>query len=192
MPSLEQHSAGTALSPPDRQLADLLGAAAQQDDIAFAELYRLTSGRLHALARRMVGAARAGDALQEAYLRVWTHAARYDASRGTPLQWMAAITRNYCLSMLRVEPLLADDWDSVEISVFAAPDSVYDLQRCLNTLDARERHCLELSFLHGYSHTELEERLSMKLGTLKSIIRRALIRLRACLDATPGAAEDGT
>ena len=44
---------------------------------------------------------------------------------------------------------------------------------------------MELAFLYGYSHSELEDQLGMKLGTLKSTIRRALLQLRACLESEP-------
>src|SRR5271168_173482 len=114
MRSPEERAPQPALSPQERLLAGLLGATAQRDDVAFAELYRLTSGKLYALARRILGTSRAGDALQEAYVRIWTHAARYDPARGPPQHWMAAITRNYCLSTLRADPLLAADWESEE------------------------------------------------------------------------------
>ena len=112
----------TALSPRDRLLADLLAAAAQRGEVAFAELYRLTSGKLYALARRIVGTSRASDALQEAYVRIWTNAGRYDPARGRPQHWMAAVTRNYCLSMLRIDPLSATTFQGDEIPVLVALD----------------------------------------------------------------------
>jgi RNA polymerase sigma-70 factor (ECF subfamily) len=57
---------------------ELVRATAAGDQIAFAELYRLTSGRLYAIASRMLGNAdAAGEALQEAYIRIWTQSGQY-------------------------------------------------------------------------------------------------------------------
>lgn len=66
--------------------AELLRATAAGDGVAFAELYRRTSGRLHAVARRLLRSPDlASEALQEAFVRIWTDAGRYDAARGQPL-----------------------------------------------------------------------------------------------------------
>jgi RNA polymerase sigma-70 factor (ECF subfamily) len=56
------------------------------------------------------------------------------------------------------------------------------LADCLSQLDAEQRGCLLLAFYHGVSHDELAQRLQRPLGTVKSWIRRSLVRLRQCLE----------
>ena len=64
-------------------LGELLRATGLGDQIAFAELYRLTSGKLYAIVNRMLRRAdTANEALQEAYLQIWTQSDRYDPARG--------------------------------------------------------------------------------------------------------------
>lgn len=56
------------------------------------------------------------------------------------------------------------------------------LADCLAAVDERSRTCILLAFRFGYSHAELADRLGMPLGTVKSRIRRGLMRLRRCLE----------
>jgi RNA polymerase sigma-70 factor (ECF subfamily) len=55
------------------------------------------------------------------------------------------------------------------------------LHRCLNLLDPDRRRMVVMAFVDGLSHSELAERLSVPLGTVKSWIRRSLLSLRGCL-----------
>lgn len=166
--------------------AELLRAAALGDELAFAELYRLTSARLYGVARRLLRSTDlASDALQEAFVRIWTDAARFDPDRGQPLHWMLAIQRNICLDMLRraaVRPGADVDLDDIELAVPAAEGASRDLERCLHRLDPQESEAILMAVHYGLSHTELARRFDVPLGTMKSTIRRALLRLRGCLE----------
>src|SRR5262249_9510065 len=77
-----------------------------------------TSGKLYAIARRMLRRADgASDALQEAYVRIWTQSAQYDAEKGQPIHRMAAIARHVCIDMLRrsaSQPMSGLDLETIE------------------------------------------------------------------------------
>ncbi len=167
-------------------LAELLRATARADQIAFAELYRVTSGKLYAIASRMLADSdTAGEALQESYLRVWTQAGQYDGGKGQPIHWMSGIVRHVCIDLLRrnaSRPALNLDLKAIEEAVPPHDIIAVDIERCLKRLDGIESKAILMAFHYGLSHAELAKRFAVPLGTMKSIIRRALGKLRECLE----------
>src|SRR6266567_1890439 len=95
------------------RLTELLGRAALSDQQAFAELYRLTSAHLYAVALRILReSAAAEEVLQESFVNIWHHAGSYVAARSQPLTWLTSIVRNRCLDQLRrreVDTVTMDD-----------------------------------------------------------------------------------
>src|SRR3979409_166715 len=84
------------------RLMELLARTALADQRAFAELYRLTSSHLYAVALRILReSAAAEEVLQESFVNVWHHAGSYVASKSQPLTWLTSIVRNRCLDQLR-------------------------------------------------------------------------------------------
>src|ERR1700693_2653660 len=84
------------------RLTDLLARAALKDQPAFAELYRLTSPHLYAVALRILReSAAAEEVLQESFVNIWHHAGSYVAAKSQPLTWLTSIVRNRCLDQLR-------------------------------------------------------------------------------------------
>jgi RNA polymerase sigma factor (sigma-70 family) len=180
------------------RLAALLARVALADQRAFAALYGQTSAHLYAVALRIVrDPAAAEDILQEAYVSVWHHAGRYDAARSQPITWLTAIVRNRCLDQLRRRDLdtvtltpIDDDAPAFDIADEgpAPPDlllqgaDAHAVRACVETLDPGPRQAIALAFFQGMSHAELAEHLRQPLGTIKSWVRRALERLKRCLD----------
>ncbi len=165
---------------------ELLRAAAQGDELAFAELYRQTSSRLYGTAYRILnGTDLARDALQEAFVKVWTEASQFDHEKGRSIHWMLGIQRNICIDMLRrrsTRPLADVDFEDLDIPVAAQEGSSPDVERCVRLLGDMEAKAVMLAVYHGLSHTELASKLNLPLGTIKSTIRRALSKLRICLE----------
>jgi len=162
------------------------------DRAAFGRLYDRSASRLFALAlgicRRR---ALAEDVLQEAYVRVWRHAAQYDPSRGDPMAWLATIVRRLAIDALRragnespLEPgfdsaIPDPDPDPLAQTVRTQESAV--IRRCLDQLEERQRRCIVLAYFRGCSHSEVGARLGLPLGTVKSHIRRGLQRLKRCI-----------
>jgi RNA polymerase sigma-70 factor (ECF subfamily) len=173
-------------TPPTDPLLELLRATALGDQIAFAELYRSTSAKLYAIASRMLRRADwASDALQESYVRIWTQSAHYDAEKGRPIHWMAGIVRHVCIDLRRhsaSQPVPGPDLQAIEV-VRPADSASIDLNRCLEQLDAAQSRAILMAFYFGLSHSELAETFAVPLGTMKSTIRRGLLKLKECLDA---------
>ena len=76
---------------------------------------------------------------------------------------------------------VADDRPSADAALQGAQEKA-KLQRCLDGLAGHERAALRGAFFDGSTYEELAERMKVPLGTMKSWIRRAMIKLKACLE----------
>ena len=179
----------------DRQdrLAALLARTAVGDRQAFAALYQATSGALYGVALRIVReSGLAEEVVQDAFVSVWSHAADYARAKSAPLTWMSAIVRNRSLDVVRrsrEEPDVDDALAALLVDESAAPArdverarEAHTLERCLGELDAEQRQSIALAFFHGLTHSELAAHLRRPLGTVKTHVRRGLMRLRECLE----------
>ena len=177
------------------RLADLLARTALSDQQAFAELYRLTSSHLYAIALRILRVSGAAEeVLQESYVNIWHHAGSYVAAKSQPLTWMTSIVRNRCLDQMRRREVdtvtiddeepgmkLADDRPSPIDMLLSSADALA-VRSCVERLEAGQKQAIALAFYQGLSHSELASHLRQPLGTVKSWVRRGLERLKACLD----------
>jgi RNA polymerase sigma factor (sigma-70 family) len=183
------------LAERNARLTELLARTALSDQKAFAELYRLASPHLYAVALRILReSAAAEEVLQESFVNVWHHAGSYVAAKSQPLTWLTSIVRNRCLDQLRrreVETVTMDDeGEGVRIAadgptpleMLLAGADARAVRSCVEALDAGPKQAIALAFYQGLSHSELARHLRQPLGTVKSWVRRGLERLRGCLD----------
>jgi RNA polymerase sigma-70 factor (ECF subfamily) len=171
-----------------------LAAAGGGDRNALQTVYRLTATKLFAVCMRILGErSEAEDTLQEVYMTVWRKAGAFDPALSSPMTWLVAIARNRAIDHLRargqsrhMEPIeeaveLADDKPTADAALQGAQEQA-QLQRCLDALASHERAALRGAFFDGNTYEELAERMKVPLGTMKSWIRRAMIKLKACLE----------
>jgi RNA polymerase sigma-70 factor (ECF subfamily) len=169
-----------------------LQSIAGGDRAALALLYRRTSAKLHGMCLRLLGSeAEAEDVLQDVYVTVWQKAARFDAAKASPITWLAVLARNKAIDRLRVRRVATGDLAEAQNVADDSP-SAFDLveageenQRlghCLEELDEKQRAMIRAAFIEGATYPELAEREAVPLGTMKSWIRRGLMRLRGCLE----------
>ena len=131
----------------------------------------------------------AADALHDAFLQIWQLAHRYDPDRGGAEAWMIGMVRYRALDIVRrrarevpgYEPRSARTKTPDALARLVSTAEGAALHRCLNELEQERRRLVVLAFVDGLSHSDLAERLSVPLGTVKSWIRRSLIQLRGCL-----------
>jgi RNA polymerase sigma-70 factor, ECF subfamily len=156
------------------------------DRRAFDHVYRLSSRRLLTVCLRILPRRpEAEDALQDAYLTIWERAARFDPARGTAIAWLSVITRNTAIDRRRAHsPVFPSDEDEVadpapaaDLDLIAREDSLRVLA-CLDALDPVEAAFLRTAFLQGMTYAALAGREHLPLGTVKSRIRRALLKMR--------------
>jgi RNA polymerase sigma-70 factor (ECF subfamily) len=176
------------------ELAACLHRVSRGDRAALAALYRRTSGKLFGLCLRILAdRAEAEDVLQEVYLTVWNKAATFDAGRGvSPITWLAVVARNRSLDRLRRrgrstaaldEAAELPDLTPRADAALETDETERRLAGCLDGLDARASEAIRAAFYGGQTYESLAKAAGMPLGSMKSLIRRGLIRLKECLDS---------
>ena len=188
-------AAGCPLPPAadDARLLAVVARVVRQDEQALAELYDALAGRVYGLALRIVRQVQTAEKVTEdTFWQIWRQAPRFDAARGSVAAWILTITRSRAFDALRrrdpVEPLdeehLADlQGGSDPQDLLAAVQRQHRLHAALRTLDPLPRQLLALAFFRGLSHEEIAQHMRLPLGTVKSHIRRTLLRLRDFLAA---------
>lgn len=178
----------------DRDLETLIIACAAGDKAALNTVYQRLGGRLYAMAHRIVGErGLAEDVVQETFVSIWRHAGTFSADRGHPLAWMTGIVRHKSLDALRrarretpTEEATTGPIDQANQDI-SALDHVANRQTgariltCLGFLDERARRCIQMAYYDGMTYEDVAFALNSPLGTVKSWIRRGLMKLRACL-----------
>ena len=171
----------------------LIEAVGRGSQVALKRLYELEARRLYGVALRIVRRPEiAADVLQEAFVQIWLNAATFSAERGTAAAWLTGIVRfraldavrKLCREILTDDPALGDA--ALEPDVIGKMDAAAEagaLKRCLGLLDDEQRRCIVLAFVDGLSHSEIAERITAPLGSVKSWIRRGLLALRRCLQS---------
>ncbi|THD48950.1 MAG: sigma-70 family RNA polymerase sigma factor [Bradyrhizobium sp.] len=187
-------NASQATNPAENDdLVELLRRTAARDAQGFAALYRQTHALLYGVVARILTRGDAsGEALQEAYVRIWEKASEFDSAKGSPLAWMATIARNRALDEVRrVRPTsiedmpegfeLADEFVD-PLAARARSERLSSLLDCLGALEGERRDAVLLAYYRGFSREALARRFDRPVATIKTWLRRGLIQLRECLE----------
>jgi RNA polymerase sigma-70 factor (ECF subfamily) len=190
-----------AVPADDAQLAHWIERIARQEERALEALYDATSARVHGVVLRITQrAALAEEVLEDTYWQVWRQAPRFDAARGRPITWLLAMARSRAIDALRreqrfVHDELPDDdrceaGDGDAPTATAPPQDLLEATRghaqvhaALASLEPRSRQLVALAFFRGLTHEEIAAQQGMPLGTVKSLIRRALQQLKRVMEA---------
>ena len=163
------------------------------DHTALGEIYDSHARMIFSIALRILqDRAEAEDVVQEVFTHVWTNAGRYDSARGAVAAWMLVIARSRAIDRLRARrsrPERHDEQAAMGIADPGVPqdlqllssEQVRRLQAALQELPTVQRVALEMAYYDGLSHSEIAERLEEPLGTVKTRIRQAVIRLREAI-----------
>ena len=174
-----------------------LQRCATGDRQALQDIYTQESHRLLGVALRIVRQRQqAEDVLHDAFMNIWTQAARFDATLGSGRGWIYSVTRNLALNSVRngarevsVDEETAEALDtqaSMEAhhelaDAFALHTSLGKLNDCLSRLEPVRRNCILYAYVDGCSHGEIAARTRTPLGTVKAWIRRGMGNLRECM-----------
>jgi RNA polymerase sigma-70 factor (ECF subfamily) len=169
--------------------AALLVRIRERDERAVEELYARYSGPLYSLAYQVTRSERfAQDVVQEVFIAVWKDAGRFDASRGALGPWLFSLARHKAIDLVRREANVRKRTADVDLEFEESADDVDQevwlrhrretVRAAIAELPDAQREALELAFFAGLTHVEVAERLGIPLGTAKTRIRTALLRLR--------------
>ncbi len=175
-------------------IASALARVPSGDRAALQTVYRLASAKLFGVALRILGERSAAeDVLQDVFVTIWRKAGDFDAGRASPMTWLIAITRNRAIDRLRatkssrqMSPIddaneVADTAPTADSALESAQDNAR-LHGCLDALASDERAALRGAFFDGNTYEDLAARTNVPLPTMKSRIRRAMIKLKSCLE----------
>lgn len=182
----------TGVDPSDEAL--LAGFATGDPDSAAAFVRRF-QGRVYGLALTIVrDAPVAEEVAQETFARVWRHAGAYEPRRGRVATWLLSITRNLAIDATRMRRTQPADPELIaaELSLSAPvpaadeieppPDEREQLRRAISELPESQRTALVLAAYLGRTAREISEQQGVPLGTVKTRIRTAMLKLRSRLE----------
>ncbi len=174
----------------------LIVAVARGDRAAFRLLYDATAPKLLGIVLRIVKTrAEAEEVLQDAYIRIWNNAGRFDPAAGTPAAWMVSIARNRSIDIIRAKTPMTfgiskdeDDSDWLE-RVPDGRDTGADiatrdaLVHCLDGVESQTREMILRAYCNGDSRDELAARYARPVNTIKTLLHRGLASLRTCMES---------
>ena len=174
------------------ELTRLIGRVAMSDRQAFVALYRETSPKLFSICLRILkDRAEAEEALQEIYVKIWQRAKVFASSQGAPTAWLAAIARNQAIDTMRARKPVSDELDSA----YDLADSALDPEKqavmsdegrridtCMEELEADRATSVRRAYVEGLSYQELADQFGVPLNTMRTWLRRSLLKLRECME----------
>lgn len=176
----------------DRDIAALIGRVALRDRAAFAALYSQIAPKLFSVCLRILkDRGDAEDALQDVFVKIWQRAERFAAAGNSPVAWLVAIARNHAIDVLRARRPFAeatdDDWQIADPAANPERDAVLAgegkrIDRCMDELDSDRAGAVRSAYVEGLTYQELADRHGVPINTMRTWLRRSLLKLRECLD----------
>ncbi|PKQ08126.1 MAG: RNA polymerase sigma-70 factor [Alphaproteobacteria bacterium HGW-Alphaproteobacteria-12] len=173
----------------ERSDDELVAAVAEGDEAACRLLMVRHLPRMVALGRRMLGNhADAEDVAQEVFLRVWTHADRWQPGQAQFGTWLHRVATNLCLDRIRKNRGGTEDIDAIPEPASEEPGPDRQLEQsqiaarveaALQHLPERQRAAIALSHYQGLSNTETADILEVSVEAVESLLSRARRQLRA-------------
>jgi RNA polymerase sigma factor (sigma-70 family) len=172
--------------------AELASALAARDETALGQLFDRYGALAYGVALRILGdPGRAEDAVQDAFLKLWHGAARFDPERGSLRTWVVTAARNRSIDLLRGRPgrerqelALREDFGAPAAGpeeLAAASLERAAVRAALAELPAEQRQAVQLAYFGGYTQAEIAQLTSVPLSTVKGRMRLALEKLAAYL-----------
>jgi RNA polymerase sigma-70 factor, ECF subfamily len=176
----------------DGTVADIAAVQriAARDQSAVRELYERHGRPAFAIAYRLLGDRETSEeCVQDAFVRVWENASRYDAQRSRPSTWLYTIVRNLAIDAARRRsrrPVVAPSVEGIEREeppdLVARADDAVRIADAMAGLPAEQFAVIKLAHFDELSQSEIATKLRLPLGTVKSRTRLGLDRLRAELE----------
>jgi len=174
-----------------QEIETLIARTATGDRRAFRALYVRVSAKLFGICLRVLqDRAEAEDALQEIFVKIWNGADCYRANGLSPMTWLITVARNHAIDRLRRRRAGQGGMD--EVAEFADPapgpkaqavaaGEATRLTACLAELDDARAEAVRGAYLEGLTYKELAAHHGVPLNTMRTWLRRSLLKLKECL-----------
>jgi len=182
----------SSAQPSSQEITKLIVRVSMKDRAAFDLLYARVSAKLFGVCLRVLrDRGEAEEALQEVFVKVWTKADRFAASDLSPITWLVAVARNHAIDRARSRGERAAEIDAALDIPDGNPDPEEyalatgeraQIRACLDELDGDRAAAVRGAYLNGESYAELAERFSVPLNTMRTWLRRSLMKLKQCLE----------
>ncbi len=180
---------------PDEDLDVVVQAFVSGDEQALEKVYKRFSALVFTVALRSLGAVtEAEDVVQKVFVAAWTGRHSYKADRASLSAWLMGITRNKVADTHQARTRQRRIQDEVGANLPLAPDTLDIAERLIiadeiSKLDAVPQKVLRMAFYEDLTHAQIAERMQLPAGTVKSHIRRSLIKLRRRMEVYTNAYE---
>lgn len=175
------------------RLEEMIARTAIGDRGAFAALYEATSPKLYAICMSVLkDRPETEETLQEVYIKIWQAADRYASNGLSPMTWLITIARNRAIDRLRARAsrpaISTTDETASLISPELGPEAATIraqerrlLDECLGQLGKDKANAIRAVYLEGITYTDLAARVETPINTVRSWVRRSLLKLRDCV-----------
>lgn len=170
---------------------ELMRRVATGDQSAIGDLYDRFGSLVYRMAyQTMPTRADAEDAVQEIFVRLWRTADRYDPKRAALVTWVMLLSRRHLVDRLRrsqarLKPTSfgdsagqAPDTAAEEVARLEHVERYRDVLELIKTLPDLQQRVVIRAYLGGQTLRQIGEELNTPIGTVKSALSRALVRLR--------------
>lgn len=178
----------------DERWGALIAQIASGNQEALSEFYDQTNRMVFSLAVRMLNDRSAAEEITlDVFMQVWKQAASFDPERGKPLTWLLTIARNRTIDRMRCSAWMHREQTPLEdvipfIADYHSPAEGVELREmraqvrgALAKLKPEQREVIEIAYFGGLTQQEIAEHLNLPLGTVKTRMRTAMLRLRELL-----------
>ena len=183
--------------PSEQEWVALVRAVAAADEQALHALYERTHRIVYTLSARITGSRETAEEVTlDVFHDVWRRALGYDPENGTVLGWIMNQARSRAIDRLRFEqrkkrigplPDFADPEEEADAPhrLFESREQAERVRKAMTALTAHEREAIEATYFSDSTYAEAAARLNQPLGTIKTRIRSALVKLRDALGDMP-------
>ena len=168
-----------------------LAACSTGDRRAFGNLYSATSAKLFGICLRVLDdRAEAEEVLHDVYVKIWHNAGKYRVNGLSPMTWLITVARNTAVDRLRARRVPVENMDKAEARPDPGPGPEAQaiaaaegerLRACFDELDVGHAQAVRGAYLDGETYAELAARFEVPLNTMRTWLRRSLLKLKECL-----------
>ncbi len=163
----------------------------EKNETGFHHLYDNYSGALYGVILRIVQSKEyTEEIIQDVFVKIWNSIHQYDSVKGRFYTWMINIARNTAIDYLKSkgfqnelknQPLPDFVYNSAELSTTNHSSDFIGFNHILEKLEVDKQELIDLAYYQGYTQNEISEKLKIPLGTVKTKMRNALIKLKDLL-----------